>query len=105
MSNRRHFLQTLAGGAAGWSLAAAGLGGLRPGAAVAAADALSVTHLSDELLLIGGAGANVVALSQPEGVVLVDGGDAGHCAALLKAVSQATGGRRVVTAFNTHWHW
>jgi glyoxylase-like metal-dependent hydrolase (beta-lactamase superfamily II) len=105
MSNRRHFLQTLAGGAAGWSLAAAGLGGLRPGAAVAAADALSVTHLSDELLLIGGAGANVVALSQPEGVVLVDGGDAAHSAALLALLHQATGGRPIVTAFNTHWHW
>jgi cyclase len=101
MSNRRQFLQTLAGGAAGWSLAAAGL---RPGAA-RAADALTITHLSDELLLISGAGANVVALSQPEGVVLVDGGDAAHASALASAIRQATGGRPVVTAFNTHWHW
>jgi glyoxylase-like metal-dependent hydrolase (beta-lactamase superfamily II) len=104
MRSRRQFMQTLAGGAAGFSLAAAGLAGLRPGTA-AAADALTVTPLSDELLLITGAGANVVALSQPEGVLLVDGGDAEHSVALLKAISQATGGRRVVTAFNTHWHW
>jgi glyoxylase-like metal-dependent hydrolase (beta-lactamase superfamily II) len=104
MSNRRQFLQTLAGGAAGYSLAAAGLAGLRPGTA-RAADALTVTHLTDDLLLISGAGANVVALSQPEGVLLVDGGDAEHASALLKTVSEATGGRRVVTAFNTHWHW
>ena len=104
MSNRRQFLQTLAGSAAGWSLAAAGLGGLRPGVA-RAADALTVTHLTDDLLLISGAGANVVALSRPEGVVLVDGGDAAHSAALASAIRQATGGRPVVTAFNTHWHW
>jgi glyoxylase-like metal-dependent hydrolase (beta-lactamase superfamily II) len=104
MSNRRQFLQTLAGGAAGWSLAAAGLAGLRPGVA-SAADALNVTHLTDDLLLITGAGANVVALSQPEGVVLVDGGDAAHASVLASAIRQATGGRPVVTAFNTHWHW
>ncbi|MGC1457587.1 MAG: MBL fold metallo-hydrolase [Steroidobacteraceae bacterium] len=104
MRNRRQFLQTLAGGAAGWSLAAAGLSGLRP-ATAGTADALTVTHLADDLLLIAGAGANVVALSRPEGVVLVDGGEASHCPALLKAISQATGGRPVVTAFNTHWHW
>jgi cyclase len=106
MSNRRQFLQTLAGGAAGWSLATAGIGGLRPRTAVAAAAAgLSVTHLTDDLLLISGAGGNVVAQSVPEGVVLVDGGDAAHSAALLSTVHQASGGKPVVTAFNTHWHW
>ncbi len=104
MSNRRQFLQTVAGGAAGWSLAAAGLTGLRPGASWGA-EALSVSHLTEDLLLITGAGANVVALSLPEGVVLVDGGDAAHSPALLGAIRQATGGRPVVTAFNTHWHW
>jgi len=82
MSNRRQFLQTLAGGAAGWSLAATGLASLRPATALAA-DTLTVTHLTDDLLLISGAGGNVVALSQPEGVLLVDGGDAEHSAALL----------------------
>src|SRR5580692_7750258 len=104
MRNRRQFLQTLAGGAAGWTLAAAGASGLRP-ATARAADELNVTHLTDDLLLIQGAGANVVALSRPEGVVLVDGGGAAHTGALLKTISQATGGRPVVTAFNTHWHW
>jgi glyoxylase-like metal-dependent hydrolase (beta-lactamase superfamily II) len=101
MRNRRQFLQT---GAAALTLGAAALSGLRPGTA-RAADALNVTHLTDDLLLIEGAGGNVVALSHPDGVVLVDGGDAIHSAALLKTLSQATGGRPVVTAFNTHWHW
>jgi glyoxylase-like metal-dependent hydrolase (beta-lactamase superfamily II) len=104
MSNRRQFLQTLAGGAAGLSVAAAGLAGLGPRLA-AAADAPRVTPLGDDLLLITGAGANVVALSQPDGVLLVDGGDAAHSPALLRTISQATGGRPVVAAFNTHWHW
>jgi cyclase len=104
MSNRRQFLQGLAGGAAGFSLASAGLASLRP-AIAHAADAFTITHLADDLLLITGGGANVVALSRPEGVALVDGGDAAHSAALLKAIGQATGGRAVVTAFNTHWHW
>ena len=104
MSNRRQFLQTLAGGAAGLSLAATGLAGLRPGTATAA-DGLQLTHLSDDLLLVSGGGGNVVALSQPEGVVLVDGADAAHSTAVLKAISQATGGRPVISAFNTHWHW
>ncbi len=101
MRNRRQFLQT---GAAALTLGAAALSGLRPGTA-RAADALNVTHLTDDLLLIEGAGGNVVALSRPDGVVLVDGGEAVHCADLLKTLSQATGGRPVVTAFNTHWHW
>jgi glyoxylase-like metal-dependent hydrolase (beta-lactamase superfamily II) len=102
MGNRRQFMQALAGGAAGWSLAAAGLSSVRP---ARAADALEVTHLTDDLFLISGAGANVVALSQPEGVLLVDGGDAAHSSALLTTVRQVAGGRPVVTAFNTHWHW
>lgn len=101
MSNRRQFLHTLAVGAAGYSFARAGL---RP-AMAKTADTLTVTPLTDDLLLITGAGANVVALSQPEGVLLVDGGDAEHSAALLRTVSEATGGRKVLTAFNTHWHW
>ncbi len=115
MSNRRQFLQTVVGGAAGCSLAATGFAGLAglgarsasagTSAGTSAADALTVTPLADDLLLITGAGANVVALSRPEGVVLVDGGDAAHSAELLKALSHATGGRPVVTAFNTHWHW
>ena len=97
-------MQTLAGGAAGWSLAAAGLAGLHPGTA-AAADAFDITHLADGLLLVTGAGTNVVALAQPEGVVLVDGGDAAHSPGLLAAIARETGGRPVVAAFNTHWHW
>jgi glyoxylase-like metal-dependent hydrolase (beta-lactamase superfamily II) len=98
-SDRRVFLKTFVGGAASLSL------GARLAWASSSAAPLTVTHLTDELLLINGAGANVVALSGPDGVVLVDGGDAAHSAALLATLRQATGGKPVVTAFNTHWHW
>ena len=101
LQDRRGFLRTLAGGAAALSWAGAG-----SRLAWAAATApLTVAPLSDSLLLISGAGSNVVALTSPDGVVLVDGGDAEHSAALFKTLSAATGGKPVVAAFNTHWHW
>ena len=100
--DRRGFVKTLAGGTAALYL---GRRGAPLAWAAAATPTLTVTHLTDDLLLITGAGANVVALSQPEGVVVVDGGEAAHSSALAAAIHQATGGRPVVTAFNTHWHW
>ncbi len=35
----------------------------------------------------------------------MDGGDAAHSAALLATLHQASGGKPVVSALNTHWHW
>jgi cyclase len=48
----------------------------------------------------------VVALSAPEGVLLVDGGLEQHSAALLKEALRGGGSRgaRVTVLFNTHWH-
>lgn len=103
--DRREFLKALAAGAAGVSVRAALLGAIGSGArAFAAAEAPTVTHLADNLILVSGAGGNVVACKGPEGVLLVDGGDAAHSAALLATVKQALGAP-VTVAFNTHWHW
>ena len=105
--DRREFLKAAAAGAAGFAARAAGLGVLGAGAgayAAAGAGTLSVTKLAENLILVSGAGGNVVACKGPEGVLLVDGGDAAHSAALLAAVKQALGGP-VTVAFNTHWHW
>ena len=66
---------------------------------------LTITRLTDTLTLIGGAGGNVVALSAPEGLLLVDCGAAGRSRELLHALSGLPGGHRVRTVFNTHWHW
>lgn len=99
---RRTFLAAGLGGAAGVSL-------LRPGSAwglaqSAGAGSITSTPLTDNLFLLSGAGANVVALTAADGVVLVDGGLADHSAALLEAVSALSRGGRVTTLFNTHWH-
>jgi glyoxylase-like metal-dependent hydrolase (beta-lactamase superfamily II) len=76
----------------------AGLAIPRRGAAQA-----TTTALSDRLSLITAGGTNVLALSTPDGLVLVDSGapDRGDAlAAELKSLS--SGGVR--TVFNTHYH-
>jgi len=93
-SNRRTFLSTSIGAAAGLSL-------LRgQGTSVG----ISATPLADNLFLIAGAGANVVARTGSDGVLLVDGGLSERSAALLQAVAALPGGKPVRTLFNTHWH-
>jgi glyoxylase-like metal-dependent hydrolase (beta-lactamase superfamily II) len=100
LQNRRHFLQ--AAGAAGLVVAA---GGLRPQAAFAQdAGKVSVTKLRDDLMLIGGAGGNVVALRRPDGLALVDSGSADRSRELLDVLRSELGAAPVRILFNTHWH-
>jgi cyclase len=54
--------------------------------------------------LFQGAGCNVVAVSGPEGALMIDGGSAANADALLAAVRSATKAARVHTLINTHWH-
>jgi cyclase len=61
-------------------------------------------RLSDGVVLLTGAGANVVALTTPDRVVMVDGGLASSAPALLDAIGTIAKGARVGTLFNTHWH-
>jgi len=68
------------------------------------ADPIAAGALADNLFLLTGAGANVVAMRAPEGLLLVDGGFEKNAAELEKAALQATGAKRVQTLFNTHWH-
>jgi len=77
------------------------------GMAAAAAVRPTFAHvqaISGGLSLLGGFGGNVVALKTSDGAVLVDSGKAGATSALLGELEAATGGRRVHTLFNTHWH-
>ena len=61
--------------------------------------------LGENLYLLGGAGANVVALTGADGVVLVDGGLAENASALAQAVAALPNGSgKIHTLFNTHWH-
>lgn len=99
-SNRRDFCRTLAGGAAGLSLAYRVPGAFAQGSG----SAITATKVADNYTLLSGAGSNVLALTQPDGVLLVDGGDAAHSVDLLKAVSELSGGKPVQALFNTCWH-
>ena len=65
---------------------------------------ISNTPLAENLYLLTGAGANVVAYNGADGVVLVDGGLAQNAGALAQAVAALPGSGPVRTLFNTHWH-
>ena len=99
--NRRGFLKATLG-----SAAAASFVQLVP-LEVLARDSkapLAATRLNDKLTLISGAGANVVAMSGPQGALLVDGGIEARSAELVKLALKETGAKKVHTLFNTHWH-
>ena len=65
---------------------------------------VAATRLTETVLLVTGAGGNVVVLNQPDGVLMVNGGTRERSAELLRVVREQTGGRRVLTLFNTDWH-
>ena len=101
--SRRRFLRTGLQTLGAMSLASAASSAL-----AARTPRITLTELTPNgvggLTLIQGAGCNVVAMAGKDGSLLVDGGLAQHSGALLRAVSQATGKRRVDTLINTHWH-
>lgn len=65
---------------------------------------MTIAPLGDNLYLVGGAGANVVAFTGADGVLMVDGGLAKYATALAQAVAALPKGGPVRTLFNTHWH-
>ena len=69
-----------------------------------AAAPVATTALSDRLSLITSGGTNVLALSTPEGLVLVDSGAPDRSEALIAGLKSLSGGGSVRTAFNTHYH-
>jgi cyclase len=99
-SNRRDFCRTLAGGAAGLTLASRVPSAFSQGSA----SAITATKINENYTMFSGAGSNVLALTQPDGVLLVDGGEASRSADLLKAVGEVSGGKPVQALFNTCWH-
>src|ERR1051326_3015467 len=90
---RRNFMKTMAGSAIGLSLSRRLFG-----------QSLSTSKLADDFVLVSGAGSNVLVLTTPDGVLMVDGGMAGQSSALLKLISEQSNGARVQVLFNTHWH-
>jgi cyclase len=94
--NRRELLCAGVGAAAGMSVM---------GQALAAGSAkISTTALSDRLLLISGAGGNVVALRGDEGLLLIDSGAPGATGKLQSALGKFAPRVKVSAVINTHWH-
>jgi cyclase len=92
MLDRRELLTGVVGGL---------LGSLAP--RLALAQQAGLVTLNDRLSLVTGAGANVLALASPDGLVMVDSGASEFTDRLMGSVRQISGGR-VATVFNTHWH-
>ncbi len=101
ISHRRGFLKATLGTAA-----AATFTQFVPLAALArdSKPDLRTTRLDDRLVVISGAGANVVAMRAPEGALLVDGGVEARSGDLLKLAVKETDAKKVHTLINTHWH-
>ncbi len=78
--------------------------GLAVPCAFAQASPITTTKLDENVYLLSGAGANVIARTGTEGIVLVDGGLAQHASALANAVAALPNSGPVRTLFNTHWH-
>ena len=79
------------------------IGAVIAGLAVPRRGAAQVTTaLSDRLSLITSGGTNVLALSAPDGLVLVDSGAPDRSDGLTAALKSLSGG--VHTVFNTHYH-
>src|SRR5689334_18062771 len=72
--------------------------------ATAASAGLTLTELKDGLAVVTGAGGNVVVLSKPEGLLLVDSGSAEHAADLLGLLERRFAAAPIGALFNTHWH-
>ena len=101
---RRQILKAAIGGAAGIVLGAPVLR-LSGAQAQAVPESVGTLRLADDLFVVRIPGeANVVAQTDANGVLLVDGGSVGASDALMKAVSALPGGGPVRTLFNTHWH-
>lgn len=98
--DRRSFLVNGLGAAA-----ALGCAGLPASRLLAATPTTPVaTRLADHLLLITGAGGNIIAARDAQGLVLIDGGSREGGPAALQLALRTLGAKRAHTLLNTHWH-
>ena len=71
---------------------------------LAFAQQTGLVSLNDRLSVVTAGGTNVVALSTPEGLVVVDSGTPESSERLIASLKTLPSGDRVRTLFNTHWH-
>ncbi len=96
-SDRRDFLRICTAGAAGLCVSFSVRGQTEN-------VALQATKLGNNLVLISGAGANVIAVAGPDGLAMVDGGLPEHSAELVRLVAAQGESHPVKVLFNTNWH-
>jgi cyclase len=108
---RREVLGILLGGAAGLSLSSPASARQRsstvssgPKPHLEPHAPISAVPLSDTLVEFTGAGGNVVVVTGPDGLVMLNGGLRERSADLLEAIASHTGGKRIQALFNTDWH-
>jgi glyoxylase-like metal-dependent hydrolase (beta-lactamase superfamily II) len=99
-TSRRGFLGSLSAAV----LLPSGTLGTLANRALAANQALTAEALGDGLVWIRGAGANLLALRDADGLLFVDGGLASHASEVLKLAQQKLGAGAAHTLINTHWH-
>ena len=84
------------------------LGGLAalcvPRLAVAQQTSSAFRKLNDKFSVVDGGGANVVAFSTGDGLILVDGGAPKSGDKVMAALKGLASGAKVQTLFNTHYH-
>ncbi len=100
MPGRRQVLKQLASG-----IAAQAFAGVAARRAFAGTTAATVSELGAHSVLLSGLGGNVVVLSSPDGLAVIDSGAPEHAPELLKALRSLPGGKSLRLLFNTHWHW
>jgi cyclase len=95
--NRRNFLKTVIGGAAAFSLSSKGF-------AQQTSASIAATRVSENLVLLTGAGRNVMVVTGSDGLLMVNGGRPEQSAELLKVAAAQSPANRVQALFNTDWY-
>lgn len=96
--NRRDFVKSCASASVGASIATL------LHAQEKATVSLQTTKLDENLVLISGAGGNVLLMITPDGLGLIDGGLPDRSGDLLRLAAEEGHGAPVKVLFNTHWH-
>jgi glyoxylase-like metal-dependent hydrolase (beta-lactamase superfamily II) len=99
--SRRSLLGTAVSGFAGLSL---GTIFGSPLFAQAPSDRRGTRDLGNGMHVVTLGETNVLAVTGPDGIALVDGAPAGRDVLLVELLAALPGGGRVHTLFNTHWH-
>lgn len=104
LSSRRQILRVAVGSAAGVAFRLPGLRFPDLRAQTIPPERIGSLSLGDGLHLLTAGGINVVARTDANGVLLVDGGAAETAEIVLETVAKLSPNGKIHTLFNTHWH-